>query len=250
MSSNQSGDESCERTAAQFATTHWSVVLEAGERASPESAAALERLCRTYWYPLYAFVRRKGYAVADAEDLVQDFFATFLQKGYVERADPARGRFRTFLLTSMQNFLHNAQDRLIALKRGGGQRLLSWDIAAVEDRYQAQLGDGMTPEKAYEKRWATTLLQEVLDRVRADFETTGRAELFEALKGHLWTEDAAAPYAQLGAKLGMTPLALKVTVHRLRQRFGERLREEIAHTVTNPAEVEDEIQHLIALFGE
>lgn len=250
MSSNQSGDESGERTAAQFATTHWSVVLEAGEGASPESAAASERLCRTYWYPLYAFVRRKGYAAADAEDLVQDFFATFLQKGYVERADPARGRFRTFLLTSMQNFLHNAQDRLTALKRGGGQLLLSWDTAAIEDRCQGQLGDGMSPEKAYEKRWATALLQEVLDRVRADFKTTGRAELFEALKGHLWAEDDAVPYAELGAKLGMTPMALKVTVHRLRQRFGERLREEIAHTVTNPAEVEDEIQHLIALFGE
>ena len=250
MSSNQSEGESGPRTAAQFATTHWSVVLAAGDGASPESSAALERLCRTYWYPLYAFVRRKGYSVEDAEDLVQDFFSTFLQKGYVERADPARGRFRSLLLTSMQNFLHNAQDRLTALKRGGGQRFFSWDITAVEDRYRAQPGEGLTPEKAYEKRWAATLLQEVLDRVREDFKVTGRAELFEQLKGHLWAEDDAVPYAQLGANLGMTPMALKVTVHRLRQRFGERLREEIAHTVSDAAEVEHEIQYLIGLFGE
>ena len=250
MERGEKPPESTVGTAAQFATTHWSVVLAAGDGASPESSAALERLCRTYWYPLYAFVRRKGYSVEDAEDLVQDFFSSFLQKGYVGRVDPARGRFRTFLLTSMQNFLHNAQDRLAARKRGGGQRFFSWDITAVEDRYQAQLGEGLTPEKAFEKRWAATLLQSVLDRLREDFKATGRAELFEQLKGHLWGEDDAVPYAQLGAKLGMTPLALKVTVHRLRQRFGERLREEIAHTVSDAAEVEAEIQYLIGLFSE
>ena len=238
------------RTAAQFATTHWSTVLAAGDSASPGSWEALEKLCRTYWFPLYAFVRRKGYSVEDAEDLVQDFFSTFLQKGYVGRADPARGRFRTFLLTSMQNLLHNAQDRLVALKRGGGQRQLSWDIAATEERYRTELQESLTPEKAFEKRWAATLLEEVLERVREDFKLQGRAELFEQLKGHLWAEDDAVPYAQLGVQLGMTPLALKVTVHRLRQRFGERLREEIAHTVSEPAQVEDEIQYLIGLFGE
>ena len=221
MSTESHPLESAARTAAQFATTHWTVVLAAGQTASPQSAAALERLCRTYWYPLYAFVRRKGYPVEDAEDLVQDFLAAFLSKGYVGRADPARGRFRSFLLTSMQNFLHSAHDRLSARKRGGGQRPLSWDMAGMEDRYQAQLAEDVTPERAYEKRWASTLLQAVLDRVREDSKATGRAELFDHLKGHLWAEDDAVPYAQLGAKLGMTPMALKVTVHRLRQRFAE-----------------------------
>lgn len=238
------------RTAAQFATTHWSAVLAAGDSASPDSRDALERLCQTYWFPLYAFVRRKGHSPEDAEDLVQDFFSTFLQKGYIGRADPARGRFRTFLLTSMQNLLHNAQDRLVALKRGGGQRRLSWDIAATEERYRAETQENLTPEKAFEKRWASTLLGQVIERVREDSKSQGRAELFEALKGHLWAEDDAVPYTQLGLDLGMTPLALKVTVHRLRQRFAERLREEIAHTVSEPAQVEDEIQYLIGLFGE
>jgi RNA polymerase sigma-70 factor (ECF subfamily) len=250
MVMDRPGDEATARTAAQFATTHWSVVLAAGDSASPESSAALERLCSTYWYPLYAFVRRKGYAVADAEDLVQDFLSGFLQKGYVVRADPVRGRFRSFLLTSMQNFLHNVRARSTARKRGGGQQFCSWDIATAEQRYLAELREGITPEKAYEKRWAAALLQAVLDRLREDFKATGRAELFERLKGHLWTGDEAVPYAQLGSELGMTPLALKVTVHRLRQRFAQRLREEIAYTVSTAAEVEDEIQHLIGLFGE
>jgi len=249
MTSKALGEQASQPTVAQFVTTHWSVVLAAGDAASPDSRQALEKLCRQYWFPLYAFVRREGYPPADAEDLVQDFFLAFLRKGYVGRADPTRGRFRTFLLTSMQNSLHNARDRLAALKRGGNQRFIPWDLAEVEDRYQAQPAEHLTPEKAYEKRWAATLLQEVLNRLREDFKATGRAELFERLKGHLWAEDDAVPYAQLGIELGMTPIALKVTVHRLRQRFAERLREEIAHTVNDPAEIEDEIHYLIGLFG-
>jgi RNA polymerase sigma-70 factor (ECF subfamily) len=249
MQTGNNSFESAARTATEFASTHWSVVLSAGDSASPNSHEALERLCRTYWLPLYTFIRRKGYSPADAEDLVQDFFAAFLEKGCVGRADPARGRFRTFLLSSLQNFLHNAQDRLVALKRGGGQRHLSLDVAATEERYRVELQESMTPEKAFEKRWAATLLQEVLDRVREDFKRLGRAELFEQLKGHIWADDDAVPYAQLGMGLGMTPLALKVTVHRLRQRFGERLRDEIAHTMSEPGQVEDEIRYLMGLFG-
>ncbi len=250
MSSNPTEDESAVRTAAQFATTHWSVVLAAGDSASPESREALEQLCRGYWYPLYSYVRRHGFGPEDAQDITQEFFAIFLEKGYLERADPGRGRFRTFLLSSMQNFLHNVRDRSSRRKRGGEYQFVSWDTAAFEERYRTELVESLTPEKVFEKQWAAALLQQAIDRLRADFQLTGKLELFEALKGHLWAEDDAVPYARLAETLGMTPVALKLTVHRLRQRFRERLLEVIRHTVSSPEEVEEEIQYLLRVFSE
>lgn len=250
MVSDRPEDEARVRTAAQFATTHWSVVLAAGDSASPESREALEQLCRGYWYPLYSYVRRHGFGPEDAQDLTQEFFAVFLDKGYLDRADPERGRFRTFLLSSMQNFLHNARDRASRRKRGGEYQFVSWDAAAFEARYQDELIESLTPEKVFEKQWAAALLHQVIHGLRADFQRTGRLELFEGLKGHLWAEDDAVPYARLAETLGLTPVALKITVHRLRQRLRERLREVIRGTVSRPEEVEEEIRYLLRVFSE
>jgi DNA-directed RNA polymerase specialized sigma24 family protein len=226
------------------------VVLAAGNTGSPNAQEALETLCRRYWYPLYAYVRHQGFGPQDAEDLTQDFFAVFLEKGYLDRADPGRGRFRTFLLASIRNFLRNARDRLAAQKRGCGQRPISWDSGLGETRYLAEPVERASPDQIYAKRWAGTLLRHVLDWLREDFRCTGRDELFDQLKSHLWGEEDAVPYARLGTELGMTPVALKVTVYRLRQRFRLRLREEIAHTVGDPTEVDDEIGYLMRVFSQ
>ena len=250
MSNDRSEDESKARTAAQFATTHWSVVLAAGDSASPDSKEALEKLCRTYWYPLYAYVRRCGFKPEDAEDLTQDFFAVFLEKGYLERADRVKGRFRTFLLSSMQNFLRNAKERLATWKRGGRLRFVSWDSAELEERYGAELRSDLSPEEVFEKRWAATLLEQVLDHLRKDFDSSERAPVFETLKDYLWGDIATATQTEAAARLGMKATAFRVAVYRLRRRFRETLREEIAHTVTDPAEIDDEIRYLIGILGE
>jgi RNA polymerase sigma factor (sigma-70 family) len=228
-----------------FATTHWSVVLAAGDRDTPQSAAALEQLCRAYWYPLYACVRRRGHQPQDAQDLTQGFFASLLAGGYLARADRERGRFRTFLLTAFDNFLHNDHDRTTALKRGGGRKIVSWEEHIAEGRYAREPASGLSPEQIYEKRWAATLLEQVLVRLREESAHAVRLELFDQLKSHLWGEDEATPYAQLAPHFNMTVSAIKVTVHRLRQRYRDMLREEIAQTVADAAEVDDEIQYLL-----
>jgi len=237
--------EPSSRPPGLFATTHWSVVLAAGEGESAQATEALERLCRTYWYPLYAYVRQRGHQPQDAQDLTQGFFAALLAGNYLARADRERGRFRTFLLTAFDNFLHNEHDRTTALKRGGGREIVSWEEHIAEGRYARELAGGLSPEQIYEKRWAATLLERVLARLRAEFEETERRELFDQLKPHLWGEDDATPYAQLATRLNMTVSAVKVTVHRLRRRYREVLREEIAQTVADPAEIDGEIQYLI-----
>ena len=236
------GDRQC---SAVFATTHWSVILEAGQEDSPEAQAALERLCRTYWYPLYAFLRRQGKTREEAEDLTQEFFARFLQKGFIRLADPERGRFRTFLLASIQN-LSAEQHRFAGrLKRGGGRTILSWDGLEAEQRYLLEPQDDSTPESLYEKRWALTVLETALDRLRLEFASAGKERLFVELKSCLWSEGEPESYASLAARLHTTEGALKVTVHRLRQRFRTVLREEVAHTVADARELEDELRHLI-----
>jgi RNA polymerase sigma-70 factor (ECF subfamily) len=231
-----------------FATTHWSVVLAAGNLESPEAALALERLCRLYWYPLYAYVRRRGYSPHDAEDLTQEFFARLLAKNSLALADRERGRFRTFLLSSLQNFLAKEWARATALKRGGGRAMISWDPELAEDRYRAEPTDGMTPEKIYEKRWATGLLEQALRRLGTEMDEAGKGPLFEKLKVFLCGDSAVPAYTALVGSLRMSEDALKMTVSRLRKRYRELVEEEIAHTVNSPAEAEEELRYLLAVL--
>ena len=234
-----------------FATTHWSVVLRAGRESSRETQEALESLCRSYWYPLYAHARRLGWGPEDAQDLTQQFFARLLEHQYLQVADPERGRFRSFLLSSLDNFSKSEWRKQQAQKRGGGQWHISLDEQRdAETRFLAEPADpATTPDRAYEKRWAITMLERVLTRLRAEFSAAGRAEQFDALKVFVWGEPGAASQVDVAARLGITPNALGVAVHRLRRRFGELLREEIAQTVATPAEVDDELRHLIEVLG-
>lgn len=234
---------------AWFTTTHWSVVLAAGDGASPRAAEALEKLCRTYWLPLYAYVRRKGHTCEDAQDMTQEFFARFLAKNSFGRARPERGRFRSFLLTSMQNFLAHEWQRARAEKRGGGRSLLRWDELAPENHYQLEASSELTPDKVFDQRWALTLFQRALARLRQEFTAAGKGAQFDRLKGYLSSEAGENAYAEVAAQLNMTPRAIAVAVHRLRQRYGQVVREEIAHTVSSSADIEDELRLLIALMS-
>ncbi len=231
-----------------FATTHWSVVLAAGEGSSAKAADALEKLCRTYWLPLYAYVRRKGSGPEDAQDLTQEFFACILEKNALSRARRERGRFRSFLLTSLQNFLVHEWERARAKKRGGGNRPLPWDPLSAESRYQLEGASDLTPDKAFERRWALTLFQQALARLREEFTAARKGEQFEELKGLLSDEAGEGEYAGIAARLGMTTAAVTVAVHRLRKRYRQLVREEIAHTVTSPTEIDDEMRYLIKLM--
>jgi RNA polymerase sigma factor (sigma-70 family) len=234
---------------AAFATTHWSLVLAAGREDSPEVAQALERLCRAYWYPLYAYVRRQGHPPADAQDLTQEFFARLLERKYFQMADRKRGRFRTFLLTSLKHFLINEWNKANCAKRGGGRLLISLDADETETRFRAEPADERSPDKAFERRWAMVLLDRVLEQLQAEFATAERGAVFEELKSCLTGEENASSYAQIGARLGMTEGNLKVTVHRLRRRYRELLRAEIARTLEDPAAVDEEMRELFAALG-
>jgi len=233
-----------------FVTTHWSVVVTAGRNDTPGAQAALERLCRTYWYPLYAYARRRGYSVEDAQDLTQEFFARVLERHWLARADQAKGRFRTFLLTAMERFLANEWDKARALKRGGGQRTVPIQLEGAETRYGVEPADMRTPEQAYEYRWAAALLDEVVKQLEADYQAQGQAAAFTVLKPCLVGECAAQPYAALATRLGMEEGAVKVAVHRLRLRYRELLRAEIANTVASAEEVEAEMRHLFNVLAE
>ena len=235
---------------AHFATTHWSLVLEArGD--SPQSQAALEELCRRYWYPIYAFLRRRGSSPENASDLTQGFFATLLEKEYLDAADRERGRFRTFLLTAVSRFASKQHEKDHAQKRGGAKKLLSLDLVEGENRYQHEPADDWTPEKIFARRWALTVLDAALARLRTDHEESGRMALFEALKVYLTGDSGAPPLAETARRLSMTEGAVKVAVHRLRERYRQALREEIGQTVAEPADVEDELKALsAALRGE
>jgi RNA polymerase sigma factor (sigma-70 family) len=213
------GSEDAETRGGLFATTHWSVVLEAGQPGSPQSAEALEKLCGVYWYPLYVYARRRGCGPEDAQDLTQQFFARFLEKGSFSLADPARGRFRTFLLKSFQHFLADDWKRAHRAKRGGGRVELPFDSDTAEGRYTVELVETMTPERAFEERWAMTLLEQVLSRMREDYGRVGKARLFEALQDFLWGPDGSVSYAALANDLAMTEGAIRVAVHRLREQY-------------------------------
>lgn len=238
------------RHAPAFVTTRWSVVLSARDKKSPRCAEALEALCHAYWYPLYAYVRRQGHSPHDAQDLTQDFFARLLRKDYLVAADREKGRFRTFLIVALKRFLANEWDRLRAQKRGGGQVLLSLDTSAAETRYQTEPARNLPPDRIYERRWALTLLDQTMTRLRGEFVAAGKAREFDQLKIFLTAEKGAIAYAGVASELGVNEGAARVAVHRLRRRFREIFREEIAQTVSRPGEIEGEVRYLFAVLGE
>jgi len=225
------------------------MVLLAGEAQTPDADAALEKLCRTYWNPLYAYVRRRGHSPHDAQDLTQEFFARLLEKKYLQLADRERGRFRSFLLKSLQHFLVNEWVRGQAQKRGAGQKVFSLDEVAAERSYLAQPADQLAPESLYDKRWAMTLLERAMERLGADYSGAGKQELFDQLKGLLLTEGSAESYRPLAGPLGLSEGAVKVAVHRLRQRFRDAVRAEIAQTVATPEEVDEELRCLMTAMS-
>ncbi len=219
-------------------------MLAAGRRSSPDARDALASLCEVYWYPLYAYIRRKGHSPADAQDLTQEFFAWLLEKNLAGKADPTRGRFRSFLLTSLDHFLAKYWRRAGTRKRGGGHAVVSLDLAAGENRYTLEPAHELTAEMIYRRRWALTLLEKTLASLRDEFVTRGKLELFEHLKPHLGGDETTVPYSQLAEVVGKTEGAVKVAVHRLRQRCRELLRAEIAQTVSSPEEVDEELRDL------
>ena len=232
-----------------FVTTHWTVVLSAREPDSATAAAALEELCRTYWYPLYAFVRRQGHAPHDAQDLTQEFFARLLAKDYLKTVAPEKGRFRTFLLVALKRFLANEWDRARAQKRGAGQVMVPLDTTTAETRYQGEPAADLAADRVYDRRWALTLLDATLARLRAEFTAAGKAAEFEQLKSFLTAGPAGADQAGMAATLGLTEGALRVAVHRLRRRYREIFRESIAHTVARPEDIDEEVRHLISALS-
>ena len=230
-----------------FATTHWSIVLAAGHRSQPDSKAALAKLCEAYWFPLYCYVRRSGHGADEAQDLTQAFFATLLEKESLRAADPHRGRFRSFLLASMNHFLAN-QRRRLAQKRGGGRVPLSLDFPSAESRFSREPSHDLTPEKVYERRWAMTLLERGLSQLRQEYVAGGKAAIFDRLAVFL-AGDRGPAYHDIAVELGMTQGAVKVAVHRLRKRCREHLRCEVAQTVAAGQDVEDELRDLLAAVG-
>lgn len=242
-------DSSDPVSAREFTTTHWSVVLAAGNTSAPGAREALEKLCRAYWYPLYAFVRRQGYNPHDAQDSTQEFFGWLIEHKQLRVADEELGKFRSFLLTMLKHFLSDERKKARAQKRGGGQDILSLDAQPAEDRYRLEPATDLTPEKIFDQRWALTVMEQTVARLRQEYIAAGRAELFEELKHFQPGEEAVPSYAEAAVRLGLTESAVKSAIYRLRQRHGDLLREEIAHTVATPAEVDEEIRYLIAVLA-
>jgi RNA polymerase sigma-70 factor (ECF subfamily) len=230
---------------SQFAATRWTLVLAAGCRPSPKAADAMSELCRIYWYPLYAYVRRRGYGAQDAEDLTQEFFARILAKDYLASVDRSKGKFRSFLLASLKHFLANEWDRAHAQKRGGGQPTIPLDGFSAKTRYNREPAHDVTPEKLFERQWAITVLEQVMGRLKRDFVSSEKVKIFDLLKPFLAGDRTSTTYAQVGEALGMTEGAVKVAIHRMRRRYRELLREEIAQTVAGREEVADEIRCLL-----
>ena len=233
--------------AVAFATTHWSIVLTAqGE--SPAAREALEKLCRTYWWPLYGFVRRQGSKPDEAQDLTQGFFALLLERKDLDAVRREKGRLRCYLLTSLKNFLAKARRRELALKRGGGQALVPLDELIARERADLEPADSLTAERIFERRWALTLLEQVLTRLEREYQSVGNAKLFDCLKEFLCDEPGCRSQAELAVELGMTENAVKQAFHRLRQRYRQLLRDEISQTVAVPGDVEDELRHFISVL--
>ena len=235
--------------AARFNTTRWSVVVAAGADSRSHSREALECLCRTYWYPIYAHVRRSGHDPQTAQDLTQAFFTRLLEKHILPRADRQRGRFRSFLLASLRNFLCNEHDRRSAAIRGGGRQILSIDFTAGESRYGVEPSHHAMADRAFERQWALTVLQQALTALEKQYRDAGKPELFEALAPFLAVDSNARDYARTASELRMSEPAVKMAASRLRRRYREVIRQEIARTVADPAEVDDELQSLFAALG-
>src|SRR2546427_4120724 len=249
MSPSDSNQDSAWVPDVRFTTTHWSVVLLAGQADSPNAAEALEELCRIYWYPLYVYVRRQGNSPEDAQDLTQIFFARLLEKTYLAKADRDRGKFRTFLLGSLKNFLVNEWKRAGRLKRAGDLTFLPFDANVAEDRYAAEPANESNPDAAYEQRWAVTLIEQVLTALRQEFNAADKARLFEELKGFIWGDKSTASYAEIAGHLNLTEGTVKVAVHRPRPPFPETPRAEARPPVAPPAEIACEVLHSIAALG-
>ncbi len=235
--------------AGRFATTHWSVVLAAGEPESTRHRQALEALCQTYWFPLYVFLRRQGNDASQAEDHTQAFLAFLLEKQALSKADPKRGRFRSFLLASLKNFLANERARAAALKRGGDRKVLSLDIENAERRYALKPVDELSPEKLFARSWALTVLDRTMDRLRAEAAAAQKQKLFDALRVYLTADKSSVPCRDMAAELNMSEGAVRVAAHRLRRRYRAMLRDEIAQTVTTEDQIDQEIRDLFAALA-
>jgi len=235
--------------AAQFRTTRWTVVVTAGDRSSPESDAALAHLCQTYWLPVYAFIRKRGHSPEQAQDLTQSFFVRFLGRNDAGRARRDRGRFRCFLMTAVENFVRDEHARAVRLKRGGGLMLLSLDVSAAERQFLQEPAETLTPASAFDKQWARTLLDNAMQRLAGEYRESGKAELFEQLQSFLWGEAESTRYEQLSQRLTMSVVNLRVTAHRIRHRYREILREEIAQTVAAPDEIDAELRYLLQVVS-
>jgi RNA polymerase sigma factor (sigma-70 family) len=235
-----------ENGAVVFATTHWSVVLEA-QAESPAAHEALEKLCRMYWRPIYSFLRRQGIGAAEAEDITQGFFAQLLERRSFDAVRKEKGRLRSFLLGSLKYFLADEQRRAMAIKRGKGQRLIPLEELHADERIEMEPADPLTAEMIYERRWALTVLERVINRLKHEYLAAGNAALFDSLKQLLPDEPGAPSQAEVAACLGMTENAIRQAFYRFRQRYQSLLREEIAHTVATPGDIEDELRHLISV---
>lgn len=237
------------RDRASDVTTHWTAILEAGRDDGPRAAAALEQLCRTYWYPLYAYVRSRGHGAEEAKDLTQSFFLHLLENHGLAHANPRKGKFRSFLLAALNHFLTNEWRRGRAAKRGGGERFISIEEQTAESRYSLEPVSGSTPETIYERKWAVALLDRALTRSKAEYAAAGKSHLFDLLQPFLASKPAESDYGTAAEALGLTTGAVGVAVHRLRQRYGELVREEIAHTTAGRAEAADEMRWLFTVVS-
>ena len=233
-----------------FATTHWTLVVTAGKAESTSAGVALEELCRIYWYPLYAYARRRGCSREDAEDLTQGFFARFLERNYLDDLSSERGRFRAFLLAAFNHFLANEWKRQRRQKRGGGEKPLSLDWEGAATRYELTPADDLSPDRLYDRAWVVTLLERVLVRLQTECAGDGRGDFFERVRGFLTMDRGEIPYRTAAEEAGMTEGALRVAVHRLRRRYRELLRQEVAQTLSDPSKAEEEIRLLLAAFSQ
>ena len=232
-----------------FPSTHWSIVLTAGDAASPHARESLEKLCRTYWYPIYAMVRHRGHSPEDSEDYVQGFFAHILEKEVLNQVNQDKGRFRSFLLVCLSHYLNNEWHRTRTQRRGNGCIHLSLDIFNAESRYAEEASASLTPEQLFDRAWALGVLQQALERLRSEFDAPGKRELFAALEGHLTGTKPCQGYHDLAAQWGMNAVALRMMVTRLRRRFGELVRLEISHTLKSADDVGQELEALMAVLG-
>jgi len=250
MSANQTENTTPGKARSVFATTHWSVVLAAGNADSTCARDALSSLCQTYWYPLYAYARRCGHSPHDAQDLTQAFFARILEENWMAKSNPQRGRFRSFLLASMRHFMVNEWKKEHRQKRGGGQTILSLNDDSAEDRYRLEPVEKKTPENLFERNWALSLLDGVLAKLEEEYSRGGKAEWMHVMRPALTSDRGSINYAEIAGKLAMTETAARVAVHRLRQQYRRLLHAEVAHTVAAPEEVDEEIRHLFKVLTE